>query len=640
MSNPVTLNPDSQGHIEPTAHTADMNSQVKAELPPDNLQDFEDARRGLIASEPELKICGEAGNTVWDQDAYRFIEGEAPASVNPSLWRQAKLNHIHGLFEVTPGIYQIRGYDLANLTIIEGKTGWIVVDPLTSEETAAAAMTLARKHLPPRPVVAMIFTHSHADHFGGTAAILSAAEAAEKGIPIVAPEGFMQESVSENVIAGVAMQRRSQFMYGRRLAPSNRGHVDTGLGKALAAGKLGILAPTVLVSQTPQIMDIDGIRFVFQNAPDSEAPAELTFYLPEFKVFCGAEIVSRNLHNIYTLRGTKARDALKWSNYIDEALGLFGEAEIYFGTHHWPVWGNQRVIDFLKIQRDTYKYIHDQTLRLANEGLTPREIAEALQLPDSLRRTFDNRDYYGTVRHNAKAVYAFYFGWYDANPVHLNPLPPVEAGARYVAFMGGADNLLQKAQASYDAGDYRWVAEVVNHLVFAEPENENARALLANTYDQLGYQSESGPWRDVYLTAAYELRHGAPASRPNVANATNLMQQMPIASFFDIMSVRLDGPKAAGKEITINFIFTDRDVCYVLKLENAVLHHYLTKPDPKANASLKLTHELYLRIFTGRITMVEAVESGKMEIDGSADDLIQFFSLFTKPNGLFNIITP
>ena len=640
MSKPEGTDSDSQGHTPPTEITVQHNAHFKAELPVDDQQDFEDATRGFIASEPDLIIRNRNGYPIWDMTAYRFIDDEAPSSVNPSLWRQAKLNNIHGLFEVTKGVYQLRGYDLANLTIIEGKTGWIIVDPLTAEETAAAAFEFAKKYLEPKPVVAVIFTHSHADHFGGIAAIISAEDVLEKGVRIVAPEGFMEESISENVIAGVAMRRRAQFMYGKRLTISERGHVDTGLGKTPANGKVGILAPTDLITHTPQEMTLDGVRFIFQNTPESEAPAELTFYLPELKVFCGAEIVSRNLHNIYTLRGTKGRDALKWSNYIDEALTLFGEAEIYFGTHHWPVWGNKQVIDFLKVQRDSYKYIHDQTLRLANEGYTSREIAEVLEFPASLRQTFSNRDYYGTVRHNAKAVYSYYLGWYDANPVNLNPLPPVEAGKRYVDLMGGGDSLLQKAQVSFDEGEYRWVAELLNHLVFAEPENESAKALLARTYDQLGYQAESGPWRDVYLTAAYELRHGIPERIPNPAGASGLIRQMPTASFFESMAVRLNGPKADGVEITINFIFTDLDTCYVLKLENAVLHHYLTTPDPNANATLKLTRDLYVQIITEQTTMMKAAESGELDISGNTDDLIRFFSLFTKPTVLFNIITP
>jgi len=630
---------DQAGHTVPTKTTIRVNEQVIHDLPADDRQDFEDARRGWIAGISDLKIVHADGTPAWDQTAYRFIHGEAPPSVNPSLWRQAQLNNIHGLFEVTRGIYQLRGFDLANLTLIEGKTGWIVVDTLTCHETAAAALDLAWQHLDAKPITALIFTHSHIDHFGGSTAVLSAKDAIEKNIPIVAPQGFMQESISESVLAGGAMQRRAQYMYGRWLARSERGHVDTGLGKEPAVGTMGILTPTAIIDHTPQELELDGVRFVFQHAPESEATAELTFYLPDFKAYCGGEIVSRNLHNIYTLRGTKARDALKWSRYIDEALTRFGEAEIYFGTHHWPVWDNDRVVEFLKVHRDTYKYIHDQTLRMANNGMTPREIAEEIQLPDSLRRTFSNRDYYGTLRHNVKAVYSFYFGWYDANPANLNPLPPSEAGARYVDFMGGPEEVLQKARTSFDAGEYRWVAEVLNHLVFADPRNEQARMLLAETYDQLAYQAESGPWRDVYLTGALELRHGITKAR-SAANAGILLRQMPVSSFFDVMAVRLDGPKAQGENISINFVFTDLGERYVLRLENAVLHHYRQESDPGANVTLTMTHDLFVRIFTRQITMMDAAASDDLKIDGNADDLIRFFSLLTTPDGMFPIVTP
>lgn len=629
-----------QGNTPPTEYTIQHNRQVAAELPKDDNRDFEEARRGLIASDPELIVRRINDSIVWNQTAYRFVEGDAPDTVNPSLWRQAKLNNIHGLFEVVPGIYQLRGYDLANLTIIEGKTGWIIVDPLTCEETARAAIEFARQHLEERPVSAIIFTHSHIDHYGGVAAIISAEEAVQNQIQIIAPEGFVEESISETVVAGLAMRRRSQYMYGSWLENSPRGHVDTGLGKQPAIGKVGILQPTDLITHTPQACEIDGRQFIFQNAPESEAVSELTFYLPEFKAYCGAEIVSRNLHNVYTLRGTKARDALNWSRYIKEAMELFKEAEVYFGTHHWPVWGQEAVHDFLKIQRDSYKYIHDQTLRLANAGLTPKEISEQLVFPESLQQTFSNRDYYGTVRHNSKAVYTYYFGWYDGNPASLNPLPPDASAKRYIAFMGGADAVLNKAQESFDKGEYRWVAEVLNHLVFAEPENPRAKELLAATYDQLGYQAESGPWRDVYLSAALELRHGISKANLPLANGLDLVRQMPITAFFDIMSVRLDGPAADGICLAINFIFSDRDESYVLRLENSVLQYVQSQPDPDANASLTMTHDLYVRIFTRKITMVEAAEKGELKIDGSTDDLIRFFSLVPQPASTFNIVTP
>ncbi len=516
------LPPDVAGNTAPSAHTASLNARVSENLPLSDPQDFEDAKRGLIASDAELRVANAEGVAIWDMPAYSFIDGEAPVSVNPSLWRQARLNNIHGLFEVTKGVYQLRGYDLANMSLIEGKTGWIIVDPLTAEETARAALAFAREHLGDKPVSAVIFTHSHIDHFGGVLGVLTPEEAEERKVPIIAPESFIEEATSENIVAGVTMSRRALYMFGLRLPRGERGHVGSGLGKGPAHGTFGILQPTETISKTTTELTIDGVKFVFQNAPGSEAPSELTFYLPELKTFCGAEVVSHNMHNLYTLRGAKVRDALKWSGYIDEAIALFGNADVYFGSHHWPIWGNARIIDFLEKQRDTYKYINDQALRLALHGYTPREIAEQLELPESLRTSFANRGYYGTLRHNAKAVYQRYFGWYDGNPANLDPLPPTEAGTRYVELAGGPANLLKNAQAAYDKGEYRWAAEVLNHLVFADPENQEARDLLARAYDQLGYQAESGPWRDIYLTGAFELRHGGPDTGINLAAAMDI----------------------------------------------------------------------------------------------------------------------
>jgi alkyl sulfatase BDS1-like metallo-beta-lactamase superfamily hydrolase len=572
--------------------------------------------------------------------AYRFIEGDPPASVNPSLWRQERLNGIHGLFRVTQGVYQVRGYDFANMSLIQGETGWIIVDPLTSEETARAAIAFARKHLGHAPVSAVIFTHSHVDHFGGVLGILSPEEAERRKIPIVAPERFIDEATSENIIAGITMARRSLFMYGQRLPRGERGHVGSGLGKGPASGTIGILQPTETISKTPTELTVDGVKLIFQNAPGSEAPSELTFYLPDRKTYCGAEIVSHNMHNLYTLRGAKVRDALKWSGYIDEAIALFGEAEVYFGSHHWPIWGNERIIDFLKTQRDTYKYIHDQTLRLALDGYTPQEIAEELELPEALGMTFANRGYYGTLRHNSKAVYQHYFGWYDGNPANLDPLPPAEAGAKYVELAGGAASLMQKAQVAYDRGEYRWVAEVVNHLVFADPDNDDARDLLAKAYDQLGYQAESGPWRDVYLTAAFELRHGGPDQGIDLASAMDMIVHAPLERFLDAMAARLNGPKADGKNMIINLVLTDLGTTYVLELENSVLRHYRREPHPDANASLKITHELYLKMLTGKAGVKETLFSDDLKIEGNRLDLLAFFKLFDKPEGKFNIVTP
>jgi len=631
---------DSDGHTVPTTATTGINAAVKQELNFSDQQDFEDARRGLIASDPDLKVRTDSGEMVWNPAEYDFILGEAPASVNPSLWRQARLNNIHGLFEVTKGIYQLRGYDLSNMTIIEGETGWIVIDPITAKETGAAAIAMARKHLEEKPIVAMIFTHSHIDHFGGVLGVLSEEEIASGRIRIIAPEGFMQEATSENIIAGTAMSRRAMLMYGKQLARSARGHVDSGLGKGPAFGTFGILAPTEIIDHTPQVLDIDGIEFVFQNAPGSEAPAELTFYLPQFKAYHGAEVTSHNMHNLYTLRGAKVREALRWSNYIDEAIDLFGDAEIYLASHHWPVWDKQRIIDFLKVQRDTYKYIHDQTVRMFNQGMTPGEIAEELQLPPSLQQSFHNRGYYGTTRHNSRAVYQAYLGWYDGNPANLDPLPPIEAGKRYVTLAGGTEALLAQARQAFDADEYRWAAELLNHLVFAQPGNIEAKALLAATYDQLGYQAESGPWRDVYLTAARELRHGSPDQGIDIAIMEDVLRETPIPQFFNSMAVRLNGPDAENVELSVNIVFTDLGQSYLLNIENAVLHHRPSEQDLEADATLSLTHELFVQILIGKAGLKDLLLSDELEVGGSTLDLVRFFSLLDKPTGTFNIVTP
>ncbi|MFN2425641.1 MAG: alkyl/aryl-sulfatase [Candidatus Binatia bacterium] len=637
--------PDADGHTAATRFTVESNAAVAAQLPLADTQDFEDARRGLLASDPDLVVQGSATDgagaaPVWRPKDYAFIDGDAPPSVNPSLWRQARLNGIHGLFEVAAGVYQVRGYDLANLTLIRGRTGWIVVDPLTTTETAAAALALARKHLGNDPVVAVIFTHSHVDHFGGIEAVLGEATTKRESLRVIAPEGFLEEATSENVMAGIAMGRRAGFMYGSALARSVRGHVDTGLGKAPAKGSLSILEPTEIVHATPQDMEIDGVAFRFQFTPASEAPAELTFYLPAVKAFCGAEVVSHNLHNLYTLRGAKVRDALKWSGYIDEAIALFADAEVVFASHHWPVFGNARSIAFLEHQRDAYKFIHDQTLRMANAGMTPQEIAEELEMPSALKTVFSVRDYYGTVRHNAKAVYQAYFGWYDGNPANLDPLPPAEAAARYVDAMGGADAVVARAGEAFERGEYRWAATLLNHVVFAGASAAAAHELLARTYDQLGYQAESGPWRDVYLTGAYELRHGAQPPVMSPAAAAELLRRMPVERFFDAMAARVIGPKADGTTLTINFTFTDLGETHVIKLANAVLHHRRGDADARANATVKLTRDFLVRMSVGQAGLRDMIFSDELSVEGSRLDVLSFFSVLDRPDGRFAIVTP
>jgi len=594
------------------------------------------------------------GDRVWDMTEYDFIDedGEnAPSTVNPSLWRQAALNNSHGLFEVKEGIYQLRGYDLSNMTIIEGDTGWILVDPLTARETASEAFRFAQQHLGDKPIRAILFTHSHIDHFGGVQGILQHLSEEEKeDLRIIAPEGFTEEATSENIITGPAMGRRAGTMYGRNLERNERGHVGSGLGKGLAFVAFGFIPPTELIRETGEKLTVDGVPMEFQIVSGTEAPAEFTFYLPEHKAFCGAELVSRNMHNLYTLRGAKVRDARLWSSRIEEARTLFSEADIYFGSHHWPVWGQEDVQDFLKKQRDTYKFIHDETVRMVNAGATPSEIADNLELPPALKEDFHNQGYYGTVAHNARAVYQYYMGWYDGNPAHLNPLPEAESAERYVAMMGGADRVLEQARAEFEETDemdpadgrrtYRWLAELLNKVVFAQPDHSEAKALLAKVYEQLGYQAQSGPWRDVYLSGANELRQGATGKSLEPTVMREIMAHTPVELFFDSMAVRLNPDAAEGESMRIRITFTDLDRSYLLTVENSVLHHRRTDADTEADAALTLTRGMYLDLILGEAGLKEFLFSDDLNVDGSRWTLMNFFRMFDDPRGDFNIVTP
>ena len=630
---------DAAGFTAPTSATLAAQAETAKSLPADDGLDLQEAERGLIAREDSLSIAGADGRVLFDQDAYRFIQGAAPGSVNPSLWRQAQLNNHHGLYKVTEGVYQLRGYDLAVMSLIDSKNGWIVVDPLTTVETASRAMAFARKTLGDKPVVAVIFTHSHVDHFGGALAVASAADVASGKVRVYAPQGFMEEATSENVLAGPAMGRRAIYMYGRDLPRSERGKVDNGLGKEPAMGTVGILQPTDLIDSTPQAVAIDGVDFIFQYTPGAEAPAEMTFYLPAHKAFGGAEILSRTLHNLYTLRGAKVRDARLWAGYIDASRQDNTQAEVMFFSHHWPVWGQERIDALMREQRDTFSYIHDQTLRLANQGYGPREIAEQLTLPKSLQTHYWNRGYYGTLKHNVKGVYQMYFGWYDANPANLDPLPRLEGAKQYVEYMGGSAAILEKAQVSFDKGEYRWLAEVLNQLVSAEPENTQAKALLARSYDQLGYRAESSAWRNAYLTAAFELRHGAPEFGVDVAAASDLLEQTSGAQFMQMFQVALNGPKAEGVDLRLNITFSDLQENYVLSIENAVLQAHQAPVDSAASATLTLTRALLVKIITQQAGIKELLTSEDMQVDGSMLDLARFFSLLDKPDQVFPIVT-
>jgi alkyl sulfatase BDS1-like metallo-beta-lactamase superfamily hydrolase len=645
---------DAQGHTAPTAVTIAANKAVLNNRPFSNRDDFENAKRGLIAQEKGLTIAHPKGGNVWKMPDYDFIDADgknAPGSVNPSLWRQAALNNIHGLFKVTDGIYQVRGYDLSNMSIIESDNGWILVDPLTARETASRALLFAQQHLGKKPIKAILFTHSHIDHFGGVQGILQhLTEDERRQLRIIAPEGFEEEATSENIIAGTAMSRRAMFMYGKNLARSERGHVGTGLGKGPAFGTFGIAAPTELINHDSTNISIDGIPFEFQIVSGSEAPAEFTFYLPEQKAFCGAEMLSRNMHNLYTLRGAKVRDARLWSSLIEEARIKFSDADTYFASHHWPLWGKDKIDDFLSVQRDTYKFIHDQSVRMLNQGLTPNEIAERIKLPESLNKSFHNQGYYGTVKHNSRAVYQNYIGWYTGNPSQLDALPETESAKRYVNMMGGADSIMNKAQSQFKQAanmnvkegidTYRWLAELLNHVVFSDAANTAARTLLAKVYDQLGYQAESAPWRDFYLTGAMELRYGKATEGINPAVMKEVLMETPVTNFFDSMSVRLIDTKAEGKTTSIKVTFTDLKESYLLTVNNSVMHHKKVNSDANADATLKLTKPLFVKIIIGEAGLKETLFGDELSIEGSKLDLIGFFSMLDQPKGTFNIVTP
>ena len=635
----VSVEP-SGNRLAASDHTIARNTALADKLDLANQQDFADARRGMIAQAPITPVKSDTGVQLWNAGDYEFIQGEAPPTVNPSLWRQAKLNNIRGLFKVDEGIYQLRGFDLANTSLIKSDSGWILVDPLTTLETTRSAMAFAEQHLGDIKLTAVIFTHSHIDHFGGVLALLNAEQAAADNVPIIAPEGFIEEATSENVIAGPAMTRRSGYMYGNSLERSPVGHVDTGLGKQPIFGSTSILEPTVLIDQPAVAMTIDGVEFEFYNMPNSEAPAELTFYLPQLKAFCGAELLSHVMHNILTLRGAKVRDALAWSDYIGESIARLDKVEILFNSHHWPTWGHERIIAQMEQQQDMYKFTHDQTVRLANLGYTPKEIAERLTLPESLAGNFHLRGYYGTLSHNSKAVYQHYLGWYEGNPAQLNPLSPERSSHRYVEFMGGAANILEKATQSMAKGEYRWVAEVLNHLVFAQPDNNEAKQLLADAYRQLAYQAESGPWRDIYLTGAQELDKGKPDQSHDLALAKDFLLQVPMIEFMKVMSVRLDAEKAAGERLVLNILFTDQQENFVLTVRNSVMHYQQLPPVADADVSLTLSKPLFVDIMVGQAGIQQLLTSDALQVDGSVLALLKFFSLLDESNDNFNIVTP
>jgi alkyl sulfatase BDS1-like metallo-beta-lactamase superfamily hydrolase len=625
---------------QPTPATVAANDAARTSLPFDDDADFEDARRGLIAAGTG-QVTDADGRVVWDIDQWGFLEGDAPGSANPSLWRQGQLASIAGLFQVTEGVYQVRGYDLSVTSFLRTDTGWIVVDPLISVEPMRAAFRLVRDHVEDLPVVAVIYTHSHVDHFGGVRAVVGDGQVVAGQVRIVAPVDFMEEAVSENVMLGNAMSRRATYMYGNLVGWNALGGLGAGLGQLTSSGRVSLIPPTDIVSETGQELTIDGLRIVFQHTPGAEAPAELCFFLPDRKALCMAEIATHTLHNVYTLRGAKIRDALAWSRHLHRAAELWGdEAEVVFSSHHWPTWGKERIVAYLKGQRDLYKYLHDETLRLANHGYTATEIAEMVELPPGIGERFANRGYYGSVNHDVKAIYVHYLGWFDANPANLHPLPPVETAARTVDYMGGADAMLERARADYERGDYRWVAQVVNQVVFADPDNADARHLQADALEQLGYQAENGTWRNFYLSAAKELRDGVrDVATPNTASP-DVVAAMTTEMLLDLLAVRLNGPDAADRRAVFRLELTDPDETFALELGDGVLNHSkgVRPPDPTATVSCE--RSALDAVILGRETFADQVEAGAIRVDGDAGAFTDFLWLLDEFEFWFDIVTP
>jgi alkyl sulfatase BDS1-like metallo-beta-lactamase superfamily hydrolase len=618
-----------------------QNAAMLKALPFADTADFDDAARGFFGTIENAEITSSQGRAVWSLKPYGFLsEADAPATVNPSLWRQSRLNMHHGLFEVVPGVYQVRGLDIANMTLIEGDRGVIVVDTLTSIEGARAALDLYFRHRGNKPVTAVIFTHTHTDHWGGARGVLDDAMLAN-GIPLIAPNLFMEHAVSENIIAGPAMLRRAQYQFGPFLAKGPRGQVDCGLGKSMAAGSVALLRPTDLIIATGDTRMIDGVEFEFQMAPNSEAPAEMHFYLPRYKLLNLAENCTHNFHNLLPFRGADVRDALAWSKYLGEALMMWGgKADAMCGQHHWPVWGRERIDTMIRQQRDLYKFAHDQTIRLMNHGLTASEIAETIRLPQSLEGAWHGRGYYGHIRHNVKAIYQKYLGWYDANPVHLDPLPPVAAGKKYVEYMGGPDALLARARKDFASGEFRFVAEAVGHLVFADPDNQAARALLADSFEQLGYAAESATWRNAYLFGAQELRQGMPKvpARPPMPRET--LAALRTEQLWDVLGVRLNGPKAEGKHIVLNWSFTDTGERFVLTLENCALTYSEGVQADSADAGFTLGRGTLDEVIAKQTSFPEAVASGKIKVSGNPMRLAELMALMDEFPRMFEIVEP
>jgi alkyl sulfatase BDS1-like metallo-beta-lactamase superfamily hydrolase len=624
-----------------SAITTTLNAAVLQHLPFSDRTDFESVSKGLIAPF-KGQVKDASGKVIWDIAAYDFLaKDQSPASVNPSLWRLAQLNAHAGLFEVSPKIYQVRGLDLANMTIIEGDDGLIIIDPLTTAETAKAALDLYYQNRAHKPVVAVIYSHTHVDHFGGVRGVIDETDVKAGKVKVYAPAGFMEHVMSENVFAGTAMSRRAQFQFGSLLPRGEKGQLDAGLGKSSpSGGTVTLIAPTDLIDKELETRTIAGIEVEFQLTPGTEAPAEMNLYLPQLRALCMAENATQMMHNLLTPRGAQVRDAKAWSEYLDNSLARYGDkSDVLFAQHNWPTWGGERIRTFLADQRDMYAFLNDRTLHLMNQGLTSVEIADAIKtLPGALDQKWYTRGYYGSLSFNVRAVYQRYLGFYDGNPANLNPLPPVETAKRTVEAMGGAAAVLEKMRTAMAKGDYRWAAQLGNQLVFAEPDNVPGRNAQAEVLEQLGYQSENATWRNMYLTGAMELRNGVPQHAGSSASV-DMMRAMTPDMFFDYLAIRLDSEKAVGHDLTLNWTFEDQNKDFNLTLRNGVLTHR-TGLNPAADASVSLSKATLEQISLKQLDFPTAIQKGLIKLQGNGKKLGELLGSVDSFSPQFNIVTP
>ncbi|GIU47208.1 alkyl/aryl-sulfatase [Shewanella algidipiscicola] len=604
----------------PSKYTLALQNGLRKTLPFDDKRDFEEAQKGFIAAPEYKQIMAEAGNVAWDMGSYEWLldEGKTFDTINPSLQRQAVLNMAYGLYEVLPDhIYQVRGYDLANISFIKGKTGWIVFDPLTAKETAAAALAFINQQLGERPVVAVVYSHSHGDHFGGVRGVVDEQDVQSGKVKVIAPEGFMHHAVSENVMAGNAMTRRMFFQYGVLLPRSPYGHVDQSIGKNTAAGNLGLIAPNVIIDKAFTEMTIDGVNMVFQNTPGTEAPAEMNTWFPDLNAFWAAENITGTIHNIYTLRGALVRDALEWSKQINISLYKFGQqAEVMFSAHSWPRWGNERIQEVMRSQRDTYAHLNNQVLHLANQGVTINQIHNVYKLPDSLQRQWSAHSYHGSEEHNSRAVLNRYLGYWDANPATLMPLSPEDSAPLYVEMMGGSSKIIAKGQQLFEQGKYFHAIEILNKLVFAEPQNQAAKDLLANVYEQIGYQKESPSVRNSFLAAAYELRNGMPTGASPKSTGPDIIRGMSTGLWLDYLGVRLDTSKTADKHFVINLVTPDNGEQYLVELSNSALTNIEGIQSPQADLTLTIDRSELNDVMMGAQSFDDKIKAGKVKVEG------------------------